>query len=302
MVAGNAASALARIQTPAAVVALENILFHDNIEVAEKAESLLAESSRESISRISRLLPGITAEERRKLTARLRSGRHQDSQELLATILCIDNVDQRRNLIALLEKADREMVRLMQACIKVKVDDQVEISIAPLMLLAELYAGPGLPDWSALLGLLAAGTLEKPDDNRGFFAAACRLSEQLWHERLLIAQLAISGPALEKWQCRAFSVVRLLACFSSDPTPMNRSMNELKYGRAYARSMAAEYIEARAGRRLSQQIVPLVDGSFTMPDSYEKIVELARSLGVLVNSDEQALARQRLVKFEVCEE
>ena len=302
IVAGNAASALSRIQTPAAVVALENMLFHDNSEVARKAEALLAESTRESIGRISRLLPGITAEERQKLTTRLRSGRHQDSHELLANILCLDNLDQRRNLIALLEKSDREMVRLMQACIRMSPTGQIELDIEPLALLVEEYAGPGMPDWAALLGLLAGGTLEEPDKNRAFSGSVSRILSQLWHERALLEQLKIEGAAFEKWQGRAWSLLRLVACFSSEPAPMSRSMNELKNGKAYARGMAAEYIEARAGRNLAQQIVPIADGNFVMPEDFELLLKLASERGVPITAEGLQAARHRLAKFAICED
>ncbi|EKD82515.1 MAG: hypothetical protein ACD_39C01237G0001, partial [uncultured bacterium] len=302
VVAANAAAALARIQTPAAVVALENMLFHNNSEVASKAEALLAASTRDSISRISRLLPGITTEERQKLTARLRSGRHQDSHELLAIILCIDNLEHRRNLIALLEKSDREMVRLMKACIKMNADDEIELTIDPLMILTEQYIGSGLPDWAALLGLLAGGALEEPEKHAGFVLSAGWLITTLWYERIVIAQLQINGVAFEKWQGRSWTLIRLLACFSSEPAPMSRSFNELKNGKAYARGMAAEYIEARAGRNLSQLIVPLVDSGFAMPVDSESLIRLATERGVPVTDEHLLAARSRLVKFAICED
>ncbi|HAE38745.1 MAG TPA: hypothetical protein DCG57_08915 [Candidatus Riflebacteria bacterium] len=302
VVAGNAASALARIQTPAAVVALENMLFHDNSEVAGKVEELLAASTRDSISRISRLLPGITAEERQKLSTRLRSGRHQDSHELLATILCLDNLDQRRNLISFLEKSDREMVRLMQACITMNASDQVDLTIDPLMILVGQFAGPGLPEWAPLLGLLAGGTLEEPEKHAGFMLSAAWLVTILWYERIVIAQLQVSGNAMEKWRGRAWSLVSLLACFSAEPAPMSRSINELKNGKAYARGMAAEYIEAKAGRNLAQLIVPLVDSGFAMPADLAALKKLAAERGVPVDDEHLLAARSRLVRFEICEE
>jgi len=302
VVAGNAASALARIQTPDAVVALENMLFHDNSEVTERVEGLLAASTRESISRISRLLPGITAEERRKLTTRLRSGRHQDSQELLASILCIDNHEQRRNLISLLEKADREMVRLMQACIKMSPGDRLELTIEPLLSLAREYAGSGMPDWAALLGILSGNTLEEPENHKEFYDAFCGMIKMLWHERLACARAGIGGPALEKWQVRALSLVRLIACFSSEPSPMSRSINELRSGKAYARGMAAEYVEARAGHKLAQMIVPLVDAGVAMPQDFESLVSFAANRGVEADADELEAARNRLQRFAVIEE
>jgi HEAT repeat protein len=302
VVAGNAASALARIQTPDAVVGLENLLFHDNHEVAERAESLLAASTRDSISRISRLLPGITAEERRRLTTRLRSGRHQDSQEVLANILCIENLEQRRNLIALLEKSDREMVRLMQACIKMGDEDRVELSIEPLLLLAGEYVGSAMPDWAALLGILAGGTLEEPEEHESLHESVCGLLKMLWHERLVIAQTGVAGAAMQKWQGRVMTLVRLVACFSSEPAPMSRSINELKSGKAYARGMAAEYIEARAGHALAQLIVPLADASTSVPQEFEALVKFAAGKGVATAEDSLAAARNRLQRFALIEE
>ena len=301
MVASNAASALARIQTPAAVVALENMLFHDNSEVAGRVEELLAASTRDSISRISRLLPGITTEERQKLTTRLRSGRHQDSHELLASILCIDNLEQRRNLISLLEKSDREMVRLMQSCIKMNASDQVELTIDPLMILAGQCAGPGLPEWAPLLGLLAGGTLEEPEKHADFMLSAGWLVTVLWYERIVIAQLHVSETAMERWRGRVWSLVNIMACFSAEPAPMSRSINELKNGKAYARGMAAEYIEARVGRNLAQLIVPLVDSGFVMPTDAGAIIKLAAERGVPVDDEHLFAARQRLARFEICE-
>lgn len=302
VVASNAASALARMQTPAAVVALENMLSHDNSEVASRVESLLADSTRDSISRISRLLPGITAEERQKLTARLRSGHHHDSQELLANILCIDNLDQRRNLIALLEKSDRELVKIMQACISMNEADRVELSIAPLIDLSQEYAGPGLPDWASLLGIIAGGTLENPAKHEDYLPAVERLLAMIWYERIVIAQCQISGSALEKWQTRAMTLTRLLICFSSDPAPMGRSINELKNGKAYSRGMAAEYIEARAGRRFAQLLLPLVDSSFVMPQEGELLIKLAGSRGLIIEEANLAAARNRLIRFAIVEE
>jgi len=302
VVAGNAAAALARIQTPDAIVALENMLFHENSEVTERVESLLAASARDSISRISRLLPGITSEERRRLTTRLRSGRHQDSQEVLANILCIDNLEQRRNLIALLEKSDREMVRLMQACIKMGAEDMVILSIEPLLLLAEEYAGSSMPDWASLLGILAGGTLEEPEEHRSLYESACALMRTLWYERLVIARTDVANAAMEKWQGRVLSLVRLVACFSSEPAPMSRSMNELKSGKAYARGMAAEYLEARAGHRLAQLIVPLVDAGTAVPHEFAALLRFAAGLGIEAGENDLAAARDRLLRFAVIEE
>jgi hypothetical protein len=302
VVAGNAAAALARIHTPDAMVALENMLFHENSEVAERVEGLLAASSRDSISRISRLLPGITAEERRRLTTRLRSGRHQDSQEVLANILCIDNLEQRRNLIALLEKSDREMVRLMQACIKMGAEDRVIVSIEPLLLLAGEYAGSNIPDWAALLGILAGGTLEEPEQHQSFYETVCALMRMLWLERLVTVRSGVAGAALEKWQRRVMSLVRLVACFSSEPAPMSRSVNELKSGKAFARGMAAEYIEARAGHRLAQLIVPLVDAGVTVPHEFEALVRYASGIGVNADDDSMQAASIRLQRLAVIEE
>ncbi|KAF1083382.1 MAG: hypothetical protein GQF41_0160 [Candidatus Rifleibacterium amylolyticum] len=302
VVAGNAASALARIHTPDAVVALENMLFHENQEVTERVEGLLAASTRESISRISRLLPGITAEERRRLTTRLRSGRHQDSQEVLANILCIDNLEQRRNLIALLEKSDREMVRLMQACIKMGEDDRIQLTVEPLLLLAREYAGSNMPDWAALLGILAGGTLEKPEDNEELFEAACSLIKMLWYERIVIAKAGVIAAAREKWQNRALSLIRMIACFSSEPAPLSRSINELKSGKAYARGMAAEYIDARAGHKLAQMIIPLVDSGAAVPDDFAALVRFAAGLGVEASENDLTAARDRLLRFAVIEE
>ncbi|MBU1105486.1 MAG: hypothetical protein KKB51_02365 [Candidatus Riflebacteria bacterium] len=302
IVAVNAASALSRIQTPAAVVALENMLFHNNSEVAKKAETLLAESTRESISRISRLLPGITSEERKSLTARLRSGRHQDSHDLLANILCLENLEQRRNFIALLEKSDNEMVRLMQACIRMNPAGQVELGIEPLMLLTEEYVDPGLPDWATLLNLLTSGTLEEPEKNRTFYGFVSRILNQLWHERALLEQLKIEGDAFARWQGRAWSLIRLIACFSSEPALMSRSINELKNGKVYARGMAAEYIEARAGHNLAQQVLPLIDSSFVMPQGLELLTKLANERGVPITAEDLYTARKRLAKFSICED
>lgn len=301
VVAGNAAAALARIPTPDATLALEQLLAHNNREVAQRAENLLAVSTRESISRISRLLPGITTEERRKLTTRLRSGRHHDSQELLATILSVENVEQRRSLIALLEKADRETVALMQKTIIAGADERVTFSVAPLLELAEKHGNDSLPDWAPLMGVLAAGTLENPDDHRDLFDAACCLINMLWCERLILAGNDLAT-ARQKWAGRAYSLARLLACFSKEPAPLVRSIDELKNGKAYARGMAAEYIEAKAGHYLAGMLIPLFDISVHLPDDYQQLVEFASEHGVVADAADLAAARLRLKNLEIIKE
>lgn len=297
LVATNAASALSRMQCPAAVAVLENLLFHDNNVVARKAEDLLATASRDSVSRISRLLPGITAEERQKLAVKLRSGRHQDSHELLAAILCIDNLEKRRNLINLLEKADKTLLSLMSSCIVSNDQNQIELKIAPLMKIAESSYYSELPPWVPLLTALGGGSVEHLENFPECAVAVESLIRNMWHE--LAAVVEHDDPVLWRkiWQTRVFACVRIVACLSSEPSTMIKSIKELRSGKSFSRGMAAEYLEARLGHGLAIKILPLVDTSGAVPGEPAELRIFALERGIVFDPDLKEIARLRLTQF-----
>lgn len=295
VVANNAASALARIQTPAAVAALENMLFHEDNSVVERVEQLLAVSTRDNIAQISRLLPGITAEERRKLSTRLRSGRHAESHDLLAAILCIETPETRKNLIHILEKADKQTIQIMQKCIRLSENSEsAHISIAPVLGSAIDDDMHELPEWTAVLSAMASGMLEKPDRQPDSYHAVLNVVSVLWHEMIAVSELGCSAEKCRHWRNRAFNFIRLIASLSSEPATMIKSCREIVYGKSYERSMALEFFEARAGRTLSEQILPLLNNdSEPMPPPL-MLMQMAAKCHIAIDDTQLDKARDRI--------
>lgn len=297
LVATNAASALSRMQCPAAVAVLENMLFHDNNNVARKAEDLLTSAARDSVSRISRLLPGITAEERQKLAVKLRSGRHQDSHELLAAILCVDNLERRRNLIGILEKADSSLLALMNSCIVANDQNQIELRTAPLLKLAENCYFSELPAWVPLLTALGGGSIEHLENFPECAVAVESLINSMWHELAVVIEHDTPSLCRQIWQNRVFTGVKIIACLSSEPSTMIKSIKELRSGKSFSRGMAAEYLEARLGRSLAVKILPLVDISGAVPEKPAELRIFALERGIIFAPDQKETARLRLTQF-----
>ncbi|NCB37375.1 MAG: MFS transporter [Erysipelotrichia bacterium] len=298
-VAGNAATALARIHTPAALSVLKNMLAHPNAQTAVKASELLAASARENISCISRLLTGITADERRKLSVKLRSGRHQESHDLLAAILCVDSPEKRKNLVAVLETADRKTIEYMKLCVKMMPGDSVELDLAPIINAVIIEHENNLPDLTPLAHALAGGALEKPAENMQFFAALNPMLSALWCELSFLIDSDWPCNTRELWQKRVLAALKMLACMSVEPATMIKSMKELFLGKAFAKAMAAEYIEARAGRKLALQILPLLDASIVMTS--QKTIEMAVERMLDVNCSSVDEAKQRLANLKIYE-
>lgn len=302
LVASNAASALARMQSPAAVAVLENMLFHDNNAVAKKAEELLETTARASLGRISRLLPGITAEERQRLAASLRSGKHKDSHELLAAILCVDNLDKRRKLINILESAGPEMLGMMRRCIIANQDHSVTLTAAPLLEFAEeQYSQEFLP-WAALLTAIGEGSLKQAEIAPESLVAVDSLLSALWHELAVVVAAEDSGQWRTLQQNRALICVRLIACLATDSLSLFKSIKELRSGKSFARSMAGEYLEARLGSALTQKLLPLIDPTLPVPENPTAFREFALTRGVKIEKKLEALAKKRLQRFAASEE
>jgi HEAT repeat protein len=283
MVAGNAAAALARIPNPSAMAALENLLFHDNNEVVQKAEMLLASAARESVARISRLLPGITAEERRKLSAKLRTGRHQDSHDLLAAILCVEDLEKRRALIDILEKADKKTLELMSKCVISLDETRTTTSFACLLQIAGAGLLEELPQWFALLSALGAGAIiEAPAAG---MSAVHDLVAGLWHQKAYLIRQNHPELLVKAWEKHAFVCCRLVACLAAEPATMISSMKELKTGRGFNYSMATEYIENQMGLALAAQLIPLLN-SAEMPLQYPDFIAFAAARGIDISESE----------------
>ncbi len=295
IVASNAASALARIQTPAAMAALEKLLLHENDAITRKAEELLEMASRESISRVSRLLAGITAEERGKLSARLRAGAHQDSVELLAAILCVEDAGRRRALINILEKADNDMQLLMSRCILQVSETAVELTVTPLVASARQIQYEGLPEWVQLLNVIAGGSIENPEGNSRLLQPVYKMLAALWCE--MFAAREMGEEYNGAWKKYSLNQVALVAFFSLEPAAILRSFNDISSGLKFKRGMAVEYLETRVGRKLAGQIIPLIDAGTALPDNSAAFQAMAAEHDVQISQDAILDARQRLTKI-----
>jgi len=295
VVATNAASALARIQTPAAVAALENMLFHEDNSVVEKVEQLLSVSARDNIAQISRLLPGITAEERRKLATRLRSGKHAESHDLLAAVLCIDHLEMRKKLIGILEKADKMTIHIMQMCVKTSEDSEVaEVNVAPVLESIIDDDFQELPEWTTVLSALASGILEKPEKQPASYQAVMHLVSVLWHEMIAVSELGCSSDVCQNWRNRAFNFVKLIASLASEPATMIKSCREIVHGKGYVRSMALEFFETGAGRTLTEQIVPLLDNDSEVFPPPLQLIQMAEKCRIAIDDALLDKARTRI--------
>ncbi len=295
VVAGNAANALARIQTPAAMAVLEKMLLHRSREIAARAGDLLETASRENISRVSRLMSGITAEERRLLSARLRAGVRQDNLELLAAILCIEQVEKRRTLINLLEKADAETQLLMNRCIIEVAGGQVELTVAPLI--ARLRQEPvqeTVPVWFALLGAIAGGSIEKPEMSAGLLRPLLALLSALWHEAAAVKTTPAGQVDQALWHKYLRWQIQVFAFFSLEPAAILKSFDAIAGGNSHERGMALEYLETRAGRRLAQKIAPLVDPAAGLPSDPEAFSAFAAAREIEISVEMVTDARTRL--------
>lgn len=296
MVSSNAATALSRIQTPAAMAALEKLLLHPNDTITQKAEQLLETASRDSISRISRLLSGITADERRKLSARLRAGAHQDSVELLAAILCVENPEKRRQLINILEKADVDMQLLMSRCVVQMSETRSELTVAPLIASARQETARNLPEWAPLLNAIAGGSIENPLENASLVRPLDELLFSLWCELALLNEMEIEA----KPELRAYLLnqASLVAFFSLEPAAILKSFADINSGVSFKRGMAVEYLETRLGRKLSQKILPLVETNAVLPETFADFKIFAAAHEVFIEDEMLLHARQRLLKIK----
>lgn len=300
VVAGNAANALSRIQTPAAMAVLEKMLLHSNREIAGRAGELLETVSRENISRVSRLMSGITAEERRLLSARLRAGARQDNLELLAAILCIEHIDKRRTLINMLEKADAETQLLMSRCIIEVAEGQVELTVAPLI--ARLRQEPvqeTVPVWFPLLGAIAGGTVEKPEMSPNLLCPLSALLTSLWNETAAVVANSACRVEHKLWQKYLRWQVQAFAFFSLEPAAILKSFDAIAGSNAHERGMALEYLETRAGRKLAQKVVPLIDPAAGLPSDVAAFSAFAAARDIEISAEMVADATTRLKQLGI---
>ncbi|HPT45361.1 MAG TPA: HEAT repeat domain-containing protein [Candidatus Rifleibacterium sp.] len=295
MVAANAATALSRIQTPAAMAALERLLLHENDAITRKAEELLEIASRDSISRVGRLLAGITSEERGRLSAKLRSGAHQESMELLAAILCVEDPEKRRGLIRVLEKADTDLQLLMSRCVVQISDSRVELTTAPLIASARQVYSEELPVWAPLLNVIAAGSLENPEENTRQLLPLEHLLTSLWCEFAVAVEMKLTADP--SWKAYCLNQIRLVAYFSREPAAILKSFIDISSGATLKRGMAIEYLETRLGRQISRKIIPLIDPNITIPADLAGMQAMAAERDIDMNPESLTNARQRLPKI-----
>ncbi len=292
VVAGNVAQALSRIQTPAALAVLENMLFHPNNDVILRVEGLLETATKDSIGQISRLMLGITSEERQRLAVKLRSGRHQDSHELLATILCVENAGQRKNLVTILERAEKAMLELMKKCIQRNDGAEILLSVDPLIELAIATCPMSLPVWVPLLNALAAGSIENSDLQAESANGPKLLLKELWAE--WAGCIGAGRKGIDQLKTRTDICLKLLACMSNEPATFIKSIDQLREGSNFSRSMAAEYIEAKTGRAMVAMLAPLADNSLDALQTIEELKSLALQNGVELTDDLIQVASERL--------
>jgi len=300
VVAGNAANALARIQTPAAMSVLEKMLLHGNKEIAGRAGELLETVSRENISRVSRLMSGITAEERRLLSAKLRAGARQDNLELLAAILCIEQIEKRRTLIALLEKADSETQLLMSRCVIEVSEGQIELTAAPLI--ARLRQEPvqeTVPAWFSLLGAIAGGSIEKPEMSPNLLRPLSALLNALWSETAAVMTTPAGKVEHKLWQKYLRWQVQAFAFFSLEPAAILKSFDAIAGSNSHERGMALEYLETRAGRKLAQKIVPLIDPAAGIPADIDAFSVFAAAREIEISAEMVVDASSRLKQLGI---
>ncbi len=299
IVALNSAAALARIQTPAAMAALEKMLLHGDEKVSQKAEELLAMASKDSISRVSRLLSGITAEERKKLSSRLRAGARQESMELLAAILSVENPEKRRRLVGILEKADAETQLLISRCVIQLSETSTELSVAPLLARVRQEYHDFLPSWTHLLGAIAEGSIEKPDENNHILKPLHGFLNILWGDLFVINEEERSADIRLLWQKYCLSQIRFVAFFSFEPAAILKSFEDIAGGNSHEKGMALEYLETRVGKTLAGKIVPLIDTAMRLPRNFTDFTAFAAERGVSFDASLLPVSRQHLQKMNL---
>lgn len=293
-VAISAVNAISRIQTPSALASLDRLKQHENAEVASAAEKLSSVAAKSSFEQIGRLLTTISAEERLQLAARLKKMRNDDSHELLAMVLCVDNLDARKRLIQLLEKADTETGDLISRCLVSKFDNSVSLSIAPAFSRAIDEFILELPAWAEVINAIGAGALENPSLNKNVHSSGLHFLAAIWAENIEFFQLKDYSGYLDIMKQRNLVACQLFFCLSKDPVSLLKSLDRACHGSSYARSMALEYIETKVNRNVADLVVFLIsdfDGEDRRPES---MLAKAGSLGLEISKVGLGSARARI--------
>ncbi len=289
VVALSAVNAISRIQTPAALVCLQKIKNHPLSQVAEAATKLGNSSAQKNIEQIGRLLASITAEERIRLASRIRKIGDEENSELLALLLCVEDVNVRKSLIKILEKADEETVELISRCLNPGQNGTVNIALAPAFSLCidEFYME--LPVWADVVIAIGSGSLKDPGSSLS--RAARYLISVVWAENLEFLSADRESGQAELMQKRNLTASKLFCCLGPDPVSLIKSLDNIHHGTPYARSLAVEYLESHIGKTNLDTLVPLLDlGDMNA----EKLSRMAQELGIKISDIMRQNSRARV--------
>lgn len=299
-VAITAINAISRIQTPAAIASLDTLKSHSNPEISTMAHELSSAAAKNSYEQIGRLLSTISAEERLQLASRMKKMRTDNSYELLAVILCVEDVNVRKRLIQILEKADEETAGLISRCLVSTRENTVVFNLAPAfsMALNDFYLD--LPSWAEVVNAIGSGSFEGSEQANGYVESAKHFIAGIWAEKAVAAKLNLSQMRAEKLQKRTLVACQLFCCLSKDPVSLLKSLESACVGSDYIRSMAVEYIETRIGQKFSSFVIPVLQELETGEDNSQALLEKADALGLGISSAAMTAAKGRLTEnFEM---
>ncbi|MEW6709767.1 MAG: hypothetical protein AB1403_08110, partial [Candidatus Riflebacteria bacterium] len=289
VVALSAVNAISRIQAPAALASLQKLKNHSVPQVAEAATKLGNSSAQKNIEQIGRLLASITAEERIRLASRIRKIGDEENSELLALLLCVEEVKVRKGLIKILETADEATVELISRCLTLGRNDTVNMTLAPAfsLCLDEFYID--LPVWADVVIAIGSGALK--DSGSSLNKAARYFIFAVWAENLEFFSADRESGQVELMQKRNLTASKLFCCLGPDPMSLIKSLENIHNGTPYSRSLALEYLESHIGKTNADNLVPLVDLSDM---DAAKLSLMAQERGIEISDIMRQNARARV--------
>jgi HEAT repeat protein len=299
-VALSAVRAISRIQSPGALLSLERLKQHSQNLVANEAKKQAKKAARSEIEQINRLLSSISAQERIILANRMKSQRNDFGHELLATILCVEDMVTRKSLIELLEKSDEETLDVISRSLIVAGTQKVIFTLAPLFSFFIDEFCLELPDWTELLSILGQGTLENHNEDR-YLQAGMQFLTALWAENLFRLTSDLNANQKNKLHKRTMVACQAFLCLSKDPSPLFVSLKQLNSENAYEVSMAIEFIENRIGKKFAELLPALLKHERSEKPCAEQWLSLGNSLGLAVNDNAVKAAAVRLNRHLGCQ-
>ena len=275
-VAISAVNAIARIQTPASFTILERVKRNGSDQASLIAMKLVEGAARNGFEQIGRLITSVTAEERLQLATRIRKMTDDESYELLSVVLCIEEVDTRKKLVKLFERANPEILELMSRCVILSANGRVILTLAPAfsLVIDEFYFET--PSWINLVRAIGGGSLENPDSS--FMPGMRQFLATIWAENIAAAKLELLPDKLEKLFQRNRVAAEMLCFLSSEPASLIDSIEAIVAGNPNSCSLATEFLENRLGRKNSEMLIPLLEVCRGEREELRQLVQKSRQL------------------------